>query len=145
MANIDLGDPVSFDGAARAATAPPRWMRWTGIGISALPVLVLITSAAMKLSHNPQMTGMWTGKLGYPEHLQLIIGLVELACVALYVAPPTAILGAILITGHLGGAIATHVRVGDPFVMPLLFGILAWVGLYLREPRLRALVPLRKR
>jgi hypothetical protein len=70
----------------------------------------------------------------------------ELACVALYAIPQTAVLGAVLLTGYLGGAVATHVRVGDPgFVAPLLLGLSAWAGIFLREERLRAVLPIRKR
>ena len=69
---------------------------------------------------------------------------VELACVLLYVIPQTAVLGAILLTGYLGGAVATHVRAGEPFWFPIIFGILIWLGLVLRDARIRALVPLRR-
>ena len=73
------------------------------------------------------------------------IGLLELACVIVYAIPRTAVLGAILITGYIGGAIATHVRISDPaFIAPLFIALLAWAGLYLREPRLRPLLPIRK-
>ena len=86
-----------------------------------------------------------TAQFGYPSGLIVPIGVVELACVVLYVIPRTAVLGAVLLTGYLGGAIATHVRLSDPsFAGPLIFGIMVWAGLYLREPRLRALLPLRR-
>jgi hypothetical protein len=68
----------------------------------------------------------------------------ELFCAAVYVVPRTAVLGAVLLTGYLGGAVATHVRVGDAFIVPLLLGVLVWAGLYLRDERVRALLPLRK-
>jgi hypothetical protein len=72
------------------------------------------------------------------------LGAIEICCALLYAIPRTAVLGAVLLTGYLGGAIATHVRVGDPsFVTPLVLGMIAWAGLYLRDPRLRALLPLR--
>ena len=87
------------------------------------------------------------GQLGYPVSLALGIGAVELACLVLYVIPRTSVLGAILLTGYLGGAVATHVRVGSPLLTHVLFPIyvaaLVWGGLFLREGRLRALVPLR--
>jgi hypothetical protein len=86
-------------------------------------------------------------ELGVPEDAVTGIGLVLLACTVVYAIPATAVLGAILLTGYLGGAVATHVRVGGP-AFPVVFatglGVLVWVGLYLRDPRLRALVPLRR-
>ncbi len=87
----------------------------------------------------------WVGKLGYQEGALTGIGLLELACVVVYAIPCTAVLGAVLLTGYLGGAIATHVRIGDPgLAAPLVLGILAWSGLYLRDERIRVLVPLRR-
>lgn len=131
-----------------AAGAPPsrkKWVLWTGRALSALPVLLMVFSASMKLMHAPQVVEQWVGKFGYPESSLTGIGLLELACVLVYLIPRTAVLGAVLLAGYLGGAVATHVRIGDPsFVMPLILGILAWAGLYLRDERLRALIPLRK-
>jgi len=87
-----------------------------------------------------------TVKLGYQESTIVPLGIVLLTCVILYVIPQTSVLGAILLTGYLGGAVATHVRVGDPLfshvLFPVYLGILIWLGLYLRDVRLRALVPL---
>jgi DoxX-like protein len=83
-------------------------------------------------------------RLGYPESLALGIGIVELACAVIYVIPRTSVLGAILLTGYLGGATATHVRIGEPFFMPIILGVLVWGGLFLRDERLRALLPLRQ-
>jgi hypothetical protein len=82
--------------------------------------------------------------LGYPEHLALPIGILELSVAVLFLIPRTAVLGAILVAAYLGGATATHVRLGQPFIGPVILGILAWIGLYLRDERLKALVPLRK-
>lgn len=116
---------------------------WAGRILSALPVLLLTFSAVMKLMRPPAVVeGL--ARFGYPEDLILGLGILELACTIVYVIPRTAILGAILLTGYLGGATATHVRVGDPFIMPVLAGVFAWGGLYLRDARLRALVPLRR-
>ena len=135
--------------AATAGTleiaGPPRpWMLWMGRGLSALPALVLVLSASMKLSHAPQFVAQWTGKLGYSEASLTAIGLLALACLLVYLVPRTAVLGAVLLTGYLGGAIAAHVRIADPAgVTPLVLGILVWAGLYLRDARLRALLPLR--
>lgn len=126
----------------RPAVSTP--VLWTGRVISALPVAMLLLSAAMKFIKPPQaVEGM--AKFGYPEHLLLALGIVELVCTLAYVLPPTAVLGAVLLTGYLGGAVATHVRVGDVWIMPVVIGVLLWVGLFLREPRVRALLPLRRR
>jgi hypothetical protein len=99
----------------------------------------------MKLMHQPAMVAQFTGKFGYAEDMLPILAVVELACMFLYLIPSTAILGAVVMTGYLGGAIATHVRVGDPaFVPALALGVFAWGGLYLRDDRLRAFLPLRR-
>lgn len=127
---------------AAALQETPRWMLWTGRVLSAIPVLMMLFSAGLKLAHS-QLVVEGLGKQGYPEGAILVIGVVELACLALYAIPQTSVLGAILMTGYLGGAMATHIRVSEPFVMPLLLGVIAWGGLFLRDPRLRALIPLR--
>ena len=89
-----------------------------------------------------------TVALGYPEHTVAVIGAIELVCLVLYLVPRTAVLGAVVFTGYLGGAIATHLRIGNPLLTHTLFPIyvaaMLWGGLYLREPRLRALMPLRR-
>jgi hypothetical protein len=118
---------------------------WTGRVISALPALMLLMSATMKVTRQPQAITMLGTHLGFPEATLVGLGILELACVALYAVPATSVLGAVLMTGYLGGAVATHVRVGDPFAVPIILGALAWLGLYLRDPRLRALLPLRTR
>lgn len=112
------------------------------ISLSALPVLMLLLSAFMKLLKLPAaMEGL--AHLGYPQYVALPIGIVEFVIsTACYVIPRTSVVGAILLTGYLGGATASHVRVGEPFHMSVLLGVFIWGGLYLREPRLRALVPL---
>jgi hypothetical protein len=81
--------------------------------------------------------------MGFPLSLSSGLGILELSCTLLYVIPRTSVLGAILLTGYLGGATATTVRIGDPFYLPVLFGIMVWGGLFLRDPRLRSLIPLR--
>jgi hypothetical protein len=86
---------------------------------------------------------MFVHKFGYSEDSLLGIGILELTCVLVYAVPRTTFLGSVLMTAYLGGAVATHVRVSDAFVIPVVLGVLVWVGLYLREPRLRALAPLR--
>src|SRR2546428_1298914 len=116
---------------------------WAGWVISALPVLVLLFSGSMKFTNSPTLVEGMT-HLGYPQRLALGLGIVEITCTVLYLIPQTAVLGAILLTGYLGGATATQVRVGDPFYMPVVLGVLVWLGLFLREPRLGALLPLRR-
>lgn len=119
-------------------------MIWTGYVISTLPVLMLAMSATMKFLQPKEMVeGM--AQMGWPMSLALPLGIVETVCTLCYIIPQTAVLGAILLTGYLGGAIATHVRVEDGnFFMPLLIGVALWLGLFLRDPRLRALLPWRK-
>jgi len=119
-------------------------MLWAGRVLSALIVLLMTMSGAMNLAHPPQMVEMFTGKYGYPKSVMLALGLVELACAVLYAVPRTAVLGAILLTGYLGGAVATHVRVSEAFLIPLVVGVIVWAGLFLRDERLRALLPLRR-
>jgi len=119
--------------------------RWSGYVMSAVPVFMLLMSAVMKLTQNPQvMEGM--PQMGYPVWLAVPIGAVEFVCTVLYIIPQTAVLGAILLTGYLGGATATHVRMEDPFFFgAVIFGVMLWGGLYLRDPRIRALIPLRRK
>lgn len=116
---------------------------WTGRVISALPILILLASAVMKLA-KPDFVMEEFHRFGYSDSVVTILGIVEIACAVVYTIPRTAVLGAILITGYLGGAVATHVRVGDPFIGPIVLGVLVWLGLVLRDRRLRDLLPLRK-
>ena len=119
-------------------------MLYGGWAATILPLLVLAMSATMKFLHGADMVTQFTGKFGYPESLILPLGIVETLCAILYVVPQTSVLGAILLTGYLGGAVATHVRVGDPPVAPIVVGVLLWLGLFLRDARMRELLPLRK-
>jgi len=115
---------------------------WAGRAISVLLSLLFAMSAFMKLKGGPEVTqGM--AHLGLPESLIIPLAIVEISCVVIYLIPATSILGAILLTGYIGGAICTHLRVGDPFFMQIALGIFVWLGLYLRENRLKALIPLR--
>jgi hypothetical protein len=123
--------------------------RTIGWVLSGLMIAFLLVDAVMKLLALPVV--LETGApLGFPGTATARgLGVLLLACTLLYAAPQTAVLGAILLTGYLGGAVATHVRVGDPLFTHILFGVymgvLLWLGLYLRDARLRALVPLRAR
>ena len=115
---------------------------WVGYIMAVIPVLLLTLSGAMKLMAPPTVVEGFV-HLGYPESLALWIGIVELLCVVLYLTRRTAVLGATLLTGYLGGATASHVRIGEPFHMAVLLGIVLWGSLYIRDARLRALIPLR--
>jgi DoxX-like family len=128
-------------GTARVAK---RSTLWAGRILTALPILLMLFSASMKFTGNHQMVDEFVNRFGYVATVAPILGVVELTCVVLYAIPRTAVLGAILMTGYLGGAVATHVRIGDPsFVMPFALGVVAWGGLYFREERLHPLLPLR--
>ena len=120
--------------------------RWAGRIISALAILFMIFDSGIKvLKLAPAVEA--TLQLGYPESLVIVIGIIELACLVVYVIPRTAIFGAILLTGYLGGALATNLRAGTPLfnvVFPIIIGALIWGGIYLRDAQLRALVPLRR-
>jgi hypothetical protein len=100
-------------------------------------------SAGMKLTRAPQLTEGFA-HLGWNLDHATALGIVELTCTIVFLIPQTAVLGAILLTGYLGGATATHVRIGDPFYTPILLGVAIWLGLFLRDPRLRVLIPVRR-
>ena len=118
-----------------SALASNKTRLWAGRILSALPALFLLIDGIMKLV-KPAIVVETTVKLGYPESVISGIGIVLLACTILYLIPRTAVLGAILLTGYLGGAVATHVRVGEevfPVIFPVILGALLWGGLYLRN------------
>ena len=118
---------------------------WGGRIATGLPALFLVFDSVLKLV-KPAPVVEGTVRLGYPESVIIPLGIVLLSCTVLYLIPHTSVLGAILLTGYLGGAVATHVRVGQgPFepIFPIVLGVLLWGGLYLRDVRLRALIPLR--
>ncbi|HEY2588186.1 MAG TPA: DoxX family protein [Tepidisphaeraceae bacterium] len=132
-----LADPI-------VTARPSKTALIVGWILSLLPALLLIFSAVMKLARPaPVVDGF--RQFGYPDRLIVPLGVVELACAILYLIPRAATLGAILLTGYLGGAVATNVRVENPaFIMPFLCGVVLWLGLFLRDRRLRVLLPLRK-
>ncbi|HKP88239.1 MAG TPA: DoxX family protein [Blastocatellia bacterium] len=129
-----------------AQTAPVSKKRlWAGRILSALASLFLLFDGVLKLI-KPAPVVEGTIRLGYPESVIIGLGIVLLACTVLYMIPRTSVLGAVLLTGYLGGATATHVRVSDQLfaiLFPSIVGALIWGGLYLRDARLRALIPLR--
>ena len=136
--------PTRF--AAPRTAAISRRAVVAGRALSTIGVLFLGLDGAMKVAQvRAVMEGM--PQLGWPAHLALPLGVLLLACTALYAIPRTAILGAVLLTGYLGGAIATHARVGSPLFSHVLFPVyvaaILWGGLWLRDARVRAISPLR--
>jgi uncharacterized membrane protein YphA (DoxX/SURF4 family) len=118
-------------------------MVWVGWILTILASLLFVFSAFMKLKGGPDLDkGM--EHLGLPASMVLPLAILELACVALYLIPATSVLGAILLAGYIGGTIVTHWRSGDPFIVNVVLGLVLWLGIYLREPRLKALIPLRR-
>ena len=120
---------------------------WAGIILSALPVLFVLFDGAIHLMVIPPVVQAFT-QLGYPVSTSRALGVIELVCIVLYLMPRTSVLGAVLLTGYLGGAVATNLRVGSPLfsntLFPVYVGILAWGGLFLRDERVRALIPVRR-
>jgi DoxX-like family len=134
----------SSSGRSRANTVS-KGRLWAGRIISGLPVLFLLLDGIFKLI-KPAVVVETTVHLGYSESAIVPIGIVLITCTVLYIIPRTSVLGAILLTGYLGGAVSTHVRAAEgafPIVFPIIIGALLWLGLYLRDDRLRSLVPLR--
>ena len=129
-----------------AQTVPVSKKRlWIGRIISAVPALFLLVDGTMKLA-KPEVVVKTTVELGYAETVIVSLGVVLLACTILYLIPRTAVLGAILLTGYLGGAVATQVRAGQglfEILFPVVLGVLLWGGLVLRDDRLRTFIPLR--
>jgi uncharacterized membrane protein YphA (DoxX/SURF4 family) len=124
-------------------TNPPALL-WTGRVISALPALALVLSGIMKFMPMTPEIEKSLKNIGWSPAAVIPLGITELIVTILYIIPQTSVLGAILITGYMGGAIATHARIGEPFYIQAAIGVLAWLGLYLRDARLRSLLPLRR-
>jgi len=129
-----------------ATTRLARWLPWIGWLFSAAAMSILLMSARWKLTLDPWYVQEW-GRLGWMEDALPLIGIIQLACVVLYLTPPTAVLGVVLLTGYLGGGISRYTRIGEPYLLlrPVTTALCAWAGLYLREARLRALLPLRRK
>jgi len=123
------------------ATSGSKKMYWAGWVMGVLPALMMLMSAGMKLSQSPMVVESFA-KMGFPEGTAVQLGILELVITLLYLIPRTSVLGAILLTGYLGGAVVTHLRVSEPLYMPILLGVLFWGGLFLRDARVRALIPL---
>src|SRR5262245_16877059 len=126
--------------------AAPRWMRWLGFTLSGPVILFMLIDATMKLMQLPIVLET-TEQIGWPVSSAVPLGIVLLLCTALYAFPLTSVLGAILLTAYLGGTVATHARIGSPLFSHMLFGVylgvMLWAGLYLRDERVRALIPYR--
>lgn len=146
---MNASDQIVSAGSSAATTSDTRAKRrrMTGYILTGLVSFFLTFDVVMKvLRLAPAVQG--TTELGYPAGTVLWIGVIELVCLVLYLVPRTSVLGALMLTGYLGGAIATHVRVGSPLashtLFPIYVALMVWGGLYLREARLRDLVPLRR-
>lgn len=128
------------------ASGGSKWMIWTGRALSGLVVVFLVFDSVIKFVKPPAVTETFK-EIGWSDNLALPLGIVLLVCTVLYAIPLTSILGAILLTGYLGGAVGAHVRVGDPLFSHILFpvyiGAMVWGGVFLRDERVRALVPWR--
>jgi len=152
LSTVDTAPASSNDGrSARtgeldARVSPSKKALWTGRVLSGLAVAFLLMDGTFKLVASPEAVH-GTTELGWPATVLFGLGLLQYACLAVYLIPQTAVLGAVLWTGYLGGAIATHVRVGNPLFSHILFPVYVaaflWLGLWLRDSRLRALLPLR--
>jgi hypothetical protein len=117
------------------------WMTWTGRVFSFIVVGMLLFSASFKVMQHPEaVNGMAKG--GYPASTLVPIGVIEILAALLYAIPKTRYFGAVLVAAYLGGAVDSHVRAGDPFIIPVVLGVLAWVALWLRDPPFRRLAPL---
>ena len=116
---------------------------WVGGAISVLVSLIFVISAIMKLVGGAEVKE-GIAHLGLPASMLTPLSMLELACAVVYLIPATSVLGAILLTGYIGGAICTHWRVGDQFFIQVALGIFVWLGIYLREDRLKALLPVRR-
>ncbi len=140
--SIGQGSPLPQD---EGTSSPPWWATYAGPGLSALPVLVLLFDGCMKIGHMVPELATWQIRTGLPVSLMTSIGIAELVCVALYVIPRTAVLGAVLLTAFLGGGVAGQLRVGGASATAALgLAVCVWAALYLRDPRIRALLPVVK-
>jgi hypothetical protein len=134
---------MSTDIGSASSTNNPKALVWIGRVLSVLIAAMMIMSAVMKFAQ-PKEVVEGVAKMGWNLKQMVPLGIVELAAAVAYLVPQTAALGAILLTGYLGGAIATHVRLGEGFLMPALLGVGVWLALFLRDARVRELLPLRR-
>jgi hypothetical protein len=142
--NVQTRDISNADTKATAPTETISKARlWIGWIITALPSLLLLSSG-INIMRKADFVMQSLVRFGYSEQVAVGIGVVEFACTVLYLIPGTSVLGAILLTGYLGGATASHLRIGEPFIPPILTGVLVWIGLFLRDRRLETLIPWRR-
>ena len=122
-----------------------RWLFWIGWAVSLWPVFVVGMSATWKLTHSLFYVKEFT-RIGWPESRLPLLAFLQLGSAILFLIPPTAVLGCVLLTGYLGGAVAAYTRMGEPYpvLVPLSTSMIAWFGLWLRDERLRALLPVRR-
>ena len=138
---VKAAEPATSDSPGSARSS--KWMVWTGWVLTILPAALLIMSGTMKLMGGPELEkGM--EQTGIPLSVAKPLGIVEIVSAVIYLVPQTAVLGAILLTGYMGGAIATHVRLEESFIVQTIIGVVVWLGIYLRDARLRQLIPLRR-
>ena len=135
---------MSATGASLSQTDGKRWLVWGGWIVSMWPAFVVCSSAHWKLTHNPGYVKMFD-QIGWPVDVLTLLACLQLGALILYLIPQTAVLGAVLLTGYLGGAVAAYVRIHYPFpiTVPFSTAVIAWFGIWLREPRLRQLLPIR--
>ncbi len=119
---------------------PSTFQLWSGRILTGLPSLMLFFSAAMKLKGGPDLAAGFE-HLGWPVSLAMPLGILELSITLIYLVPRTAVLGAILLTGYLGGALAAHLRINEAWFIQFLLGVMIWGGLYFRDSRIRQLIP----
>jgi len=126
------------------ATAAKRWMYWIGWAVSLWPAFVVGMSATWKLTHNAWYVKEFA-RIGWPGTALPLLAFLQLGSLVLFLIPQTAVLGAVLLTGYLGGAIASYTRIGEayPVLVPLSTSMIAWLGIWLRDERLRSLLPIR--
>ena len=136
-ATTDVAVPPMADSAAN-----PKWMTILGWVLTLAPSALLIMSGVMKVTEAEVVTTGFADQ-GFPEGVHIPIGIAELVSTAVFLVPRTAVLGAILLTGYMGGAIVTHVRLGEAILIQIAIGVVIWLAIFLREPRLRRLIPWR--
>lgn len=121
------------------------WLVWVGWVVSIWPVFVVGMSAHWKLTRNPHYLVLFA-QIGWPDSRLTLLACLQLGAIILFIIPQTAVLGAVLLTGYLGGAVAAYTRIGLPYpvLVPLSTSMIAWLGIWLRDARLRALLPIRR-
>ena len=137
-------EAVAVPVAARETTGK-RWIGWLGWAVSMWPVFVVCSSATWKLTRNAWYVKEFA-RIGWPDSELPLLACLQLGAALLFLIPQTAVIGCILLSGYLGGAIASYTRIGEPYpvLVPLSTAVIAWIGLWLREERLRALTPWRR-